>query len=100
VVAVDSEMAVPDGAATAAAIDACRQAAAAIDGAAEARRGAALVAQRAWRGPAREAFDADLSRLQREAADLAADLRATAASLQAAWDEATAWSRAAQVTRD
>jgi hypothetical protein len=84
---------VPDEAAAAAAIDACRRAAAAVDDAAEARRRAALAAQAGWRGPAREVFDADLVRLQREAADLAADLRATAGSIQVAWDEARAWSR-------
>lgn len=60
---------------------ACRRAAWAVDAAADARARAAAAAQRGWRGPARDAFDADLARVQAEAADLAADLRRTAAAL-------------------
>lgn len=60
---------------------ACRRAAWAVDAAADARARAATLAQQGWRGPARDAFDADLARVQAEAADLVADLHRAAAAL-------------------
>ena len=75
-----------DEAAAAAAIDACHRVAAAVDLAADARHAAAVVAQREWRGPARDDFDVALAAVQREATDLAADLRATAGSIGRAVD--------------
>ena len=73
-----------DEAAAAAAIDACRRVATAVDAAAESRHRAAVEAQREWRGPARDDFDGRLARLQGEAVDLAADLRTTAGAISRA----------------
>jgi hypothetical protein len=70
-----------DEAAAAEAIAACQRTAVAVDVAATARLVAALAAQVQWRGPARDAFDAELARVQAEATDLAADLRSTAGAL-------------------
>ena len=75
-----------DEAAAAAAIDACHRVAAAVDVAADARQAAATVAQREWRGPARDDFDVALAAVQREAVDLVADLRATAGAIGRAVD--------------
>ena len=70
-----------DEAAAAAAIDACRRVASNVDHAAEVRADTAAVAQREWRGPARDDFDVGLAGVQGEAVDLAADLRSTAAAI-------------------
>src|SRR5690606_23070278 len=75
-----------DPAGAAATIEACRRAAACVDGAAGVRQGLAVAATAEWRGPARDAFDTDLAGLQREAAGLADDLRLRAAAVQAEWD--------------
>jgi len=85
-----------DEAAARARIEACLALAAAVDHAADVRRGAAAVARVEWRGPAREAFDGELRALEREASGLVGDLRARAAAiereLEAARAEA-AWGR-------
>jgi hypothetical protein len=75
-----------DDAAADAAIDACGAAASAIDRAADERRSAAAGARAEWRGPARDAFDVTLGRLEREAAALIADLRTTAGAIARARD--------------
>jgi hypothetical protein len=54
-----------------------------VDLAADVRQRAARLAQDGWSGPARDDFDAGLAALQRAAADLADDLRRTAAELLA-----------------
>jgi hypothetical protein len=73
-----------DEAAAAAAIDACQRVAANVDHAAEVRHDTAVVAQREWRGPARDDFDVGLAAVQGEALDLAVDLRLTAGAIAAA----------------
>ena len=70
-----------------AAIDACRRVATAVDVAAESRHAAAVEAQREWRGPARDDFDVRLARVQGEAVDLAADLRASAGAISRAVED-------------
>jgi uncharacterized protein YukE len=54
----------------------------------DARVRLAADAQLAWRGRARDAFDVELARIVREAADLAAALRSAARSFEAAADDA------------
>ena len=70
------------------AIDACLRAAARLEDATAIRDRAATVAQAEWRGPSRVAFDDELGRLDRAAAALADDLRATAWSIGAAAESA------------
>jgi hypothetical protein len=76
-----------DEAAAYEAVDACRRVATAVDAAAETRQRAAVEAQREWRGPARDEFDVGLARVQGEAVDLAADLRAMAGAISRAVDD-------------
>lgn len=84
-----------DPVAVAAAAAACTGAAAALGALVEARSVAAAVARQAWRGPARERFDADLARLDGEAAALLAELARAASGIGAAAELAAAERRRA-----
>lgn len=75
-----------DPAAAQAEAQACARAAAAVDAAAGVRHRVAAVALDGWVGPARDAFETDLLRVQAEATDLAAELRLAAARAREAAD--------------
>jgi uncharacterized protein YukE len=77
-----------DDARAQAAIDALRQCAGVVDAQAEQRAALARLAQTDWHGGARDRFDIELARMMREASDLAAALRATAARIEVGRDEA------------
>lgn len=67
-----------------AALDACARAAALVSALADIRGAAAAVARDGWQGPARDRFDADVVRLDAEAAGLLTDLARTAAAIEEA----------------
>jgi uncharacterized protein YukE len=71
-----------------AAVAALRSTADLLDRQTDARVRFAADAQREWRGPSRDAFDVQLARMVREAADLAAALRSSARAIEAAAHEA------------
>ena len=71
-----------------AAISALRSTADLLDRQTDARVRLAADAQREWRGRARDTFDVELARIVRQAADLAAALRSSARSIEAAAHEA------------
>jgi phage protein U len=62
---------------------ACRRAARLVDAVADERAGVAAGARQHWRGPRRVAFDLELARVERDAAELVRSLVATAGELQA-----------------
>jgi uncharacterized protein YukE len=71
-----------------AAVAALRSTADLLDRQTDARVRLAATAQREWRGRSRDLFDAELTRIVRQAADLAATLRSAARSFEAAADDA------------
>jgi uncharacterized protein YukE len=77
-----------DHAAVAAGAEDCRAAALAIEAAVDAHARAADVARTDFSGRARQEFDAGGDRFARDAARLVAELRATAAALEGAADDA------------
>ena len=68
--------------------DELRRCATLLDAQTERRVRLASAAQREWRGRARALFDGELSRMLRQAAELVHALRATAAQIDRAADEA------------
>ena len=71
-----------------AAIDGLRRCADLLDRQTDRRVNLAHTAQREWRGRAREAFDVELARMTREAADLIDRLRRAAAAIETAAEDA------------
>jgi uncharacterized protein YukE len=89
-----------DHAAAQQAIAALRSMATLLDTTTDARVRLAAEAQRDWAGRSRIAFDAELARTTRQAADLAAACRAAAASIEAAAEDARIEQRRRDLDRE